>query len=56
MSVRFEQEKVRTTGPIMPGGRDESTVHKLGEALTGGQQTKGYLAVRFSIESPAECD
>lgn len=49
MSVKFEQEQVRTTGPVVPGGRDESTAHKIGEALTGGPQTKGYLAVRIPI-------
>ncbi|EXJ76726.1 uncharacterized protein A1O5_01234 [Cladophialophora psammophila CBS 110553] len=45
MSVKFEQEKVRTTtAPLAPGGRDESTAHKIGEALTGGKQQTGYLA------------
>lgn len=45
MSVKFQQETVRTQGNILPGGRDESTAHKIGEALTGGHQQTGYLAV-----------
>lgn len=27
-----------------PNGKNESTMHKLGEAVTGGEQTTGYLA------------
>lgn len=46
MSVKFEKEQVRTTAPLVPGGRDETTAHKIGEALTGGKQQTGYLAVR----------
>ena len=55
MSVKFEQEKIKTTGALVPGvagiagaaaGRDETTAHKIGEALTGGKQNTGYLAVR----------
>jgi len=44
MSVKFEKEQIRTTAPIVPGGRDETTAHKIGEALTGGNQQTGYLA------------
>jgi len=43
MSVRFEQEQVRTTAPLV-GGRNETAAHKIGEALTGGNTQKGYLA------------
>ncbi|KAJ4546556.1 hypothetical protein HRR78_005557 [Exophiala dermatitidis] len=46
MSVKFEKEQVRATAPFVPGGRDETTAHKIGEALTGGKQQTGYLAVR----------
>lgn len=42
MSVKFQQETVRATAPIV--GRDESTAHRIGEALTGGNTSKGYLA------------
>jgi len=48
MSVKFEKETVRTTAPFVPGGRDETTARKIGEALTGGNQQAGYLAVRQS--------
>jgi hypothetical protein len=51
MSVRFEKEQVRTTAPLIPGGRDETTAHKIGEALTGGKQQTGYLAVRHTKPS-----
>lgn len=44
MSVKFEKEQVRVTEGVV--GRDQTTAHKIGEALTGGQQRKGYLAVR----------
>jgi hypothetical protein len=47
MSVKFEKEQVRTTAPVV--GRDESTAHKIGEALTGGKQQTGYLAVRSLV-------
>ena len=48
--VKFQQQTVRTTQQVGGrggggGGRNESTAHKLGEALTGGDQQKGYLAV-----------
>lgn len=42
MSVKFQQETVRATAPAV--GRDESTAHRIGEALTGGVTNKGYLA------------
>ena len=51
MSVKFEKETVRTTvgpqGPL-PVRRDESTAHKIGEALTGGKAQTGYLAVSLA--------
>ena len=40
MSVKFESEQIRSVG------KDESTARKIGEALTGGKQNTGYLAVR----------
>lgn len=48
MSVKF-QETVRqttqqTTDAAAKGGH-ESTLHKLGEAVTGGHQNTGYLAM-----------
>lgn len=46
MSVKFQEEQVRTTTQPFVGGRNETTAHKIGEALTGGEQQKGYLAVR----------
>jgi hypothetical protein len=45
MSVRFEKEQVQTTAAAVGVGRDESTVRRIGERLTGGKQQSGYLAV-----------
>lgn len=49
MSVKFEKETIRGTAPLAGQngllGRDGSTVHKIGEALTGGESQTGYLAV-----------
>jgi len=42
MSVKFEKETVRGTAPLV--GRDGDTVHRIGEALTGGNSQTGYLA------------
>lgn len=42
MSVKFQEETVRATAPVV--GRDQSTAHRIGEALTGGSTEKGYLA------------
>lgn len=50
MSVKFEKEQVRVTEGIV--GRDGSTAHKIGEALTGGKQQTGYLAV-YLIKIPS---
>lgn len=44
MSVKFEQEQISTTGGLR-GGKHEGLGHRIGERLTGGQQTTGYLAV-----------
>jgi hypothetical protein len=54
MSVKFEKETVRTTGPV-PGLPDKngSITHQLGEALTGGKQQTGYLAVSWLVRSYA---
>lgn len=46
MSVKFEKETVRTAPvPGAPAGK-EDTMHKIGEAITGGKGQTGYLAVR----------
>ena len=47
MSVRFEKETVRNA-PV-PGQRQEDVAHKIGERLTGGKSTTGYLAVRVIL-------
>jgi hypothetical protein len=43
MSVKFEKEQIRTTTGAV--GKDQDTIHKIGEVLTGGKQQNGYLAV-----------
>ena len=45
MSVKFEKETVRDTQ--LPGlsGRKHEIAHEIGERLTGGETTQGYLAV-----------
>jgi hypothetical protein len=48
MSVKFDQETVRTTAPLVGGNGD--TAHKIGEALTGGKSQTGYLAVSRVIK------
>lgn len=47
MSVKFEKETVRTAPSPAPGPRagKEDTMHKIGEAVTGGKSQTGYLAV-----------
>jgi hypothetical protein len=46
MSVKIEEKQVRFTEKVgNGGGGDGSTAHKIGEALTGGKQQTGYLAV-----------
>ncbi len=42
--VKFEKESVRAT----TGGK-EDFIHSVGEALTKGSGTDGYLAVRIHI-------
>lgn len=42
MSVKFQQETVRTTG-IRPAAKE--LAHEVGERLTGGKTQTGYLAV-----------
>lgn len=45
MSVKFEKETVRTALiPDLSAGK-EDTIHKIGEAVTGGKSQIGYLAV-----------
>jgi hypothetical protein len=48
MSVTFEKETVRSSAPL--ASRDNDTVHKIGEALTGGKSQTGYLAVSRVIK------
>jgi len=48
MSVAFQQETVRSSAPL--AGRENDTVHKIGEALTGGKSQTGYLAVSGVIK------
>ena len=65
MSVKFERETIRETtagrgaslGASIKGSHTSKheIAHEIGERLTGGESTKGYLAVRslgvpFSIE------
>ena len=49
MSVKFQQETVRETGTPIPGGSKlgfkHEIAHEIGEKLTGGESTQGYLAV-----------
>lgn len=44
MSVKFEQETVRETST--PKGHKHEVAHEIGERLTGGESSQGYLAVR----------
>jgi hypothetical protein len=46
MSVKFEKETVRTAPVPGPKAGKEDTMHKIGEAVTGGKSQTGYLAVR----------
>ena len=48
MSVKFEKETVRDTN--IPGGRKHEFAHEIGERLTGGESTQGYLAVRMRLK------
>jgi hypothetical protein len=43
--VKFEKESVRAT----TGGK-EDFIHSVGEALTKGSGTDGYLAVRMHLQ------
>ncbi len=45
MSVKFEKETVRTAPVPGPRAGKEDTMHKIGEAVTGGKSQTGYLAV-----------
>jgi hypothetical protein len=45
MSVKFEKETVRTAQVPGVRGAKEDTMHKIGEAVTGGKSQTGYLAV-----------
>jgi hypothetical protein len=47
MSVKFEKETIQTGPvPVPPPTEKHGLVHRVGERLTGGETTKGYLAVR----------
>ncbi len=43
MSVKFEKETIKNI-PV-PGGKKNEIAHEIGERLTGGESTTGYLAV-----------
>lgn len=45
MSVKFQQETIRTTGVKPEDLRPKDLAHKVGERLTGGDTHTGYLAV-----------
>lgn len=45
MSVKFQQETIRTTGVKPEDLTPKDLVHKVGERLTGGDTHTGYLAV-----------
>ena len=45
MSVKFERETVKDTPIPGLGGRKHEIAHEIGERLTGGETTQGYLAV-----------
>lgn len=68
MSVKFEKETIRTNNvsgglksAVKEGLKDkiglhggkEDTMHKIGEAVTGGHGQTGYLAVRIPFSSHA---
>ncbi|CAL8574057.1 hypothetical protein XPA_000030 [Xanthoria parietina] len=42
MSVKFEKETIKNI-PV-PGGKKNEIAHEIGERLTGGESTTGYLA------------
>jgi hypothetical protein len=42
MSVKFEET---TTRAVVGDSKHEGLVHKLGDKLTGGKSTSGYLQV-----------
>jgi len=51
MSVKFQKEVIRdtvvdgVTNGATKGGKKDDLVHSVGEALTGGRSSQGYLAV-----------
>jgi hypothetical protein len=45
MSVKFQQETIRTTGVKPEDLTPKDLAHKVGERLTGGDTHTGYLAV-----------
>lgn len=45
MSVKFEKETVRAAAIPGPRVGKEDTMHKIGDAITGGKSQTGYLAV-----------
>jgi hypothetical protein len=46
MSVKFEKETIRTAPALGVKAGKEDTMHKIGEAVTGGKSQTGYLAVQ----------
>ena len=47
MSVKFQKETVRATAPAVKSAGE--TAHKISEALTGGKDQTGYLAVSCAV-------
>lgn len=47
MSVKFAKETVR----MATKAGKEDTMHKIGEAVTGGQSQSGYLAVGAQLKT-----
>ena len=55
MSVKFEKETIKTTGPTAAGvakGKDD-LAHEVGQALTKGGGANGYLAVCVARVAPS---
>jgi hypothetical protein len=56
MSVKFQQETIRTTGVKPEDLTPKDLAHKVGERLTGGDTQTGYLAVcRVASLRPQQC-
>ena len=49
MSVKFEKETIKDSPLPGLGGRKHEFAHEIGERLTGGETTQGYLAVSYML-------